>query len=167
MSTGLLDSGNGQDKRSESPCHQARQRVLGLLELSSPRLFVPECDTDGSYKQIQCHESTGFCWCVDNYGHEILGTRITGTPTCLSRRNLTVCQRDRMRGLGWNGRLIYGLFMPRCRMDGSFEPIQCQESTSQCWCVDGMGNELQGTRKSGRASCNSPGKLFRFSFGLI
>ena len=35
---------------------------------SSPGLlgaFVPQCEADGSFSQIQCHGSTGYCWCVD------------------------------------------------------------------------------------------------------
>lgn len=90
-----------------------------------------------------------------------------GKPSCAQLRNLTVCQRDRMRALGWNGRLIYGLFVPTCRMDGSFEPIQCQKSTSQCWCVDGMGNELYGTRKSGQVTCEKQGKRLCIRTSII
>ena len=41
-------------------------------------MVVPECDTDGTYKAIQCykHKTYGkWCWCVDKLGLEIIGTR--------------------------------------------------------------------------------------------
>jgi len=36
--------------------------------------FIPRCNEDGTYKLIQCHGSTGYCWCSDP-----AGTRFTGT----------------------------------------------------------------------------------------
>ncbi|XP_072167120.1 zonadhesin-like [Diadema setosum] len=45
--------------------------------------FVPECTEEGKYAQIQCHGSTGYCWCVDiETGIEIEGTSIRGRPIC-------------------------------------------------------------------------------------
>uniref|UniRef100_A0A3Q3W242 Thyroglobulin type-1 domain-containing protein n=1 Tax=Mola mola TaxID=94237 RepID=A0A3Q3W242_MOLML len=37
--------------------------------------YVPQCDADGHYLPLQCHGSTGHCWCVDSRGHERAGTR--------------------------------------------------------------------------------------------
>ena len=45
-------------------------------------MFVPECDTEGAYQSTQCHESSGFCWCVDAGGNEIPRTRIRGRAMC-------------------------------------------------------------------------------------
>ena len=44
--------------------------------------FVPQCKEGGNFDEIQCHSSTGHCWCVDSYGFEQLGTRIRGRPNC-------------------------------------------------------------------------------------
>ncbi|XP_060692796.1 testican-1 [Hemiscyllium ocellatum] len=44
--------------------------------------FIPRCNEDGYYKSIQCHRSTGQCWCADKYGNELPGSRMEGTPTC-------------------------------------------------------------------------------------
>ena len=41
--------------------------------------YVPQCDADGSYSSVQCHGSTGQCWCVDNTGAEVQGTRVPPT----------------------------------------------------------------------------------------
>lgn len=44
--------------------------------------FVPQCKTDGSFKEKQCHASTGQCWCVDTNGLEWGGTRTRGYLNC-------------------------------------------------------------------------------------
>ena len=44
--------------------------------------FVPSCKKSGEFKEMQCHPSTGHCWCVDSYGAEQLGTRTRGRPNC-------------------------------------------------------------------------------------
>ena len=37
---------------------------------------APECNSDGTYKQKQCHSSSGYCWCVDSKtGNVIDGTK--------------------------------------------------------------------------------------------
>ena len=36
--------------------------------------FIPTCDADGTYSSMQCHGSTGYCWCVTQDGTEIEGT---------------------------------------------------------------------------------------------
>uniref|UniRef100_A0A3B4U5M5 Thyroglobulin type-1 domain-containing protein n=1 Tax=Seriola dumerili TaxID=41447 RepID=A0A3B4U5M5_SERDU len=45
--------------------------------------FVPQCEEDGQYTPLQCHGSTGHCWCVDSNGEERRGTR-TAAETTLS-----------------------------------------------------------------------------------
>ena len=43
------------------------------LESSGTQLgaFVPQCDGAGQYEPLQCHGSTGYCWCVDTAGARI------------------------------------------------------------------------------------------------
>ena len=66
------------------PCQVARDSApSGLLGA-----FVPECKEDGSYKEKQCHGSTGHCWCVDQSGKEIDGSRKSaseGEPKCVGK----------------------------------------------------------------------------------
>uniref|UniRef100_A0A3P8W1W5 Thyroglobulin type-1 domain-containing protein n=1 Tax=Cynoglossus semilaevis TaxID=244447 RepID=A0A3P8W1W5_CYNSE len=60
----------------------------GRVQTSSPEghpvvgVYVPQCDDHGQYIPLQCHGSTGHCWCVDNTGQERPGTRTApGTPS--------------------------------------------------------------------------------------
>ena len=65
-----------------TPCEQAQANATGLIGE-----FVPQCEEDGSYASTQCSGSTGYCWCVDEYGIEIPGTTISpgqGMPDCAS-----------------------------------------------------------------------------------
>ena len=50
--------------------------------------FVPQCNADGSFKSEQCWGSTGYCWCVDEHGAEIPGTKVRGKPDCSKKGNL-------------------------------------------------------------------------------
>ena len=48
--------------------------------------FAPECEADGSFKQKQCYDSTGHCWCVDTLtGEEVKGTRKGPTEIICSK----------------------------------------------------------------------------------
>lgn len=42
--------------------------------------FIPSCDEDGFYRKQQCDR--GECWCVDQNGGEVAGSRIRGKPDC-------------------------------------------------------------------------------------
>ena len=54
----------------------------------------------------------------------------------------TLCEkeRDEPAALGSNP--------VRCEEDGTFSPLQCNYHQSECWCVDGLGNEVPDTRTS-------------------
>ncbi|KAM6958756.1 SPARC-related modular calcium-binding protein 1-like [Aplochiton taeniatus] len=46
-------------------------------------IFVPECNADGSYVQVQCHDQTGYCWCSSPNGKPISGTSVLHlAPNC-------------------------------------------------------------------------------------
>ncbi|EDO40371.1 predicted protein, partial [Nematostella vectensis] len=136
----------GQPNCDPVPVTPCRAQVEQALKTpASLDRFVPRCTLDGAYEDVQCQESTGECWCVDAQGSELDGTRSTELVTCHKHMSPSVCQQDRMQALAWSGRLVVGAFIPRCRSDGSYDPIQCHESPGQCWCVDVHGNELTGT----------------------
>lgn len=54
-----------------SPC--LRQRLE--TRRSGSHVFTPTCKPDGRYDTVQCNESV--CFCVDDTGKEIVGTRVS------------------------------------------------------------------------------------------
>ncbi|XP_063231610.1 balbiani ring protein 3-like [Bacillus rossius redtenbacheri] len=47
-------------------------------EMGTPagRLYIPQCrESDGGYEPVQCHPRSRQCWCVDEKGEEVSGTR--------------------------------------------------------------------------------------------
>ncbi|KAM9352691.1 thyroglobulin [Symphorus nematophorus] len=132
---------------------------------------ILRCSPSGLFEAVQCDSSRGQCWCVDQDGMELYGTRQTGTP----QRCPGGCEvRSR--------RLLHGsasLSPPQCADDGSFLPVQCQfinmtdrtqldllhafnrfpeafetfssfrkffpMVSSHCFCSDSRGRELENT----------------------
>lgn len=61
-----------------SPCQKERKSAT---ERHVVGRWVPQCQEDGSYYPVQC--TTGWdCWCVDEDGREIQGTKRRGWPDC-------------------------------------------------------------------------------------
>jgi len=44
--------------------------------------YTPRCETDGHYSKVQCHGSTGFCWCADPKSGEKVTEPSRQRPTC-------------------------------------------------------------------------------------
>ncbi|XP_049641144.1 SPARC-related modular calcium-binding protein 2 [Suncus etruscus] len=67
---------NKTNKNSASSCDQEQQSALE--EARQPKnddVVIPECAQGGLYKPVQCHPSTGYCWCVlVDTGRPIPGT---------------------------------------------------------------------------------------------
>ena len=63
-------------------CERERKRAITMSSRSVVGMFVASCQPDGSFEQTQCHNATGFCWCVDDLGNELMGTRQWGKPNC-------------------------------------------------------------------------------------
>ncbi|XP_034466617.1 thyroglobulin isoform X2 [Hippoglossus hippoglossus] len=79
---------------------------------------VLRCSPSGLFESVQCDSSRGQCWCVDQDGMELYGTRQNGTPD----RCPGSCE---VRGR----RLLHGATSsspPQCAADGSFLPVQCK-----------------------------------------
>lgn len=66
--------------RFQSPHPEAP--ALTLRGLPHAGIFIPSCDEDGYYRKMQCDQSGGDCWCVDQLGLELTGTRTHGSPDC-------------------------------------------------------------------------------------
>lgn len=65
-------------QRTERPCIAVKHKITPDL-LGA---YVPDCDSQGYYKPIQCHSSIGMCWCVDKHGVEFANTRTHAKPNC-------------------------------------------------------------------------------------
>lgn len=44
--------------------------------------FQPSCEEDGSFSEMQCHGSTGYCWCVDVETGQPVSNGTRGIPSC-------------------------------------------------------------------------------------
>jgi len=138
----------------EPPCKKERDKILASFPKPPPGMIIPQCREDGGYQASQCHGSTGFCWCVDEYGNELTDTRIRGPINCsaLSEPKLSLCHSRYNEASKVNERDQY---VPLCESDGSYKQIQCNSATGECWCVDGDGREKQETRQIGKPICDS------------
>ncbi|XP_054597786.1 SPARC-related modular calcium-binding protein 1 isoform X4 [Nothobranchius furzeri] len=68
---------------SQSKCRLERNAALELSRRPQEAIFIPECNEDGTYAQVQCHTLTGYCWCVTNDGKPVSGSSVHNrTPVC-------------------------------------------------------------------------------------
>ncbi|KAG7239350.1 hypothetical protein INR49_029338 [Caranx melampygus] len=129
-----------QTIRPKSQCEQHRDSLQSGVEVSgrpSIGAFIPQCDSDGRYRPLQCHGSTGHCWCVDRSGQERPGTRTPpGTaPRDCDRpeepeRPKTHCEhrRDSVQTTSPEGYPLLGAFVPQCDENGQYTPQQMNQS---------------------------------------
>ncbi|XP_056157017.1 nidogen-2 [Lampris incognitus] len=152
-------SRDGQPDRPKTQCEQHRDSLQsgGEPQLGGAPLgaFIPQCDSEGQYRLLQCHGSTGHCWCVDSRGQERAGTRTPPgmPPTDCNKPDEPVrpkshCEqhRDSVQTTSPEGYPLVGAFVPQCDTDGRYSPLQCHGSSGHCWCVDSSGQERAGTR---------------------
>ncbi|XP_037128414.1 testican-2 [Syngnathus acus] len=83
--------------REKPPCLAELERIQ-VLDGGKRKFgrFIPNCDEDGFYRKLQCDR--GECWCVDQYGGEVAGSRIRGKPDCDDE---VVYSGDFSSGVGW------------------------------------------------------------------
>lgn len=67
--------------KDHTPCLSYRRRASRAGYVSS--VFLPQCQPDGSYSPLQCHEESGFCWCVTPQGRQVPKSAVRGyKPDC-------------------------------------------------------------------------------------
>ncbi|KAL1259661.1 hypothetical protein QQF64_010238 [Cirrhinus molitorella] len=126
------------ETESLSQCEQLR-----AVSSAQGHQHVPQCSEDGRFRHLQCNRGGGECWCVNAEGLEIPGSRQNGSKV----HCLTSCQLQRQQAMQTEGITL----VPACLdMSGEFEPVQCDTSRDQCWCVDQEGMEIYGTRQNGK-----------------
>ena len=64
---------------------------------------------------------------------------------------ITNCQKEYLEAT--SGPALVGRFIPKCRADGSYAPMQCYGSTGFCWCVTKDGKEIPDTKIRGIPKC--------------
>ncbi|XP_063685805.1 thyroglobulin-like [Bolinopsis microptera] len=144
---------NTFDEATASSCQRlfnAQMKHLNSFERPLLGFWSIKCEEDGSFSPSQCHPSTGHCWCVDEFGNELPGSRSTpGSPRvpCLKKQP-TCSERKADLDKEIEDFMFIGMFSPKCDEDSSYMTKQCWPSTGQCWCVTKTaGTEIAYTRR--------------------
>ncbi|XP_010863642.1 SPARC-related modular calcium-binding protein 1 isoform X12 [Esox lucius] len=67
----------------QSKCQTERSQALEQARRPQESIFIPECNEDGTFAQVQCHTLTGYCWCVATDGKPVSGSSVHNrTPVC-------------------------------------------------------------------------------------
>ncbi|XP_069763871.1 SPARC-related modular calcium-binding protein 1-like [Narcine bancroftii] len=93
----IRDAKSNRSAKLDQPvsCEQERQAAIEEAKQHQYEgAFVPQCSAGGLYKQVQCHQATGYCWCVQvDSGHSIQGTTARNqTPDCGSAARTKVSE---------------------------------------------------------------------------
>lgn len=72
----------------------------------------PVCRPDGTYAPVQCHEETGYCWCVTPQGRPLPDTSVRNErPRCVKkpgpRSTASTRSGQRRRSPNWKQRRQY------------------------------------------------------------
>ncbi|XP_063695096.1 papilin-like [Bolinopsis microptera] len=121
----------------------------------------PLCLDSGSFSPQQCDTNRGICWCVDEEGLELKGSRRYGSADCDSFRVTTPpmtttepmgdCWRAYQKAIKEQA-YDRGVMLPTCQSNGLYAKSQCHGT--YCWCVNELnGVMVNGTRKPGPIDC--------------
>uniref|UniRef100_A0A158Q7V6 Thyroglobulin type-1 domain-containing protein n=1 Tax=Elaeophora elaphi TaxID=1147741 RepID=A0A158Q7V6_9BILA len=117
-------------------CIHLVSAVNRLPEKTLGRGYVPKCAVDGQFENIQCDDD--FCWCVDEKGIEIIGTktaRKTGSPNCLQRRNCKAKLCPKLCSFGVKTDHD-GCPLDNCKCRDLCEEVKCMSDIDMCQMVE-------------------------------
>ncbi|KAL4237371.1 SPARC-related modular calcium-binding protein 1 [Mactra antiquata] len=76
----------GKCSDHESKCFQEKEDAEATMNGGgSTEAFIPDCNEDGTYAEIQCHYANGsrYCWCVSSDGRPVINTSTKDDkPSC-------------------------------------------------------------------------------------
>lgn len=124
-------------------CHEHKNKTE-----AKPGAFIPKCKADGTYQQMQCHGSTGYCWCADENGKEIEDSKLRfKQPDCsppapgaapgAKPQEYEDCTEHKKMTED-----VVGGYVPVCEDDGTYTEKQCHGGTGYCWCVESENGEM-------------------------
>ncbi|XP_051529265.1 nidogen-1-like [Myxocyprinus asiaticus] len=113
---------------------------------------IDECQPGRCHSDAICYNTQGSFTCQCRPGFHGDGFSCTSG----SDREKTACEHQRESALAassssggyffFRPRPAVGQYVPTCDSYGAYEPTQCHASIGQCWCVDGSGQEIPGSR---------------------
>ncbi|XP_074920705.1 SPARC-related modular calcium-binding protein 1 isoform X3 [Chelonoidis abingdonii] len=107
----------------QSKCRLERAQALEQAKKPQEAVFIPECNEDGSFTQVQCHTYTGYCWCVTPDGKPISGSSVQNkTPVCSG--SVT----DKPSNQGNSGRKVSFRFFLTLNSDDGLKPTPTMET---------------------------------------
>uniref|UniRef100_A0A1I7VYU4 Thyroglobulin type-1 domain-containing protein n=1 Tax=Loa loa TaxID=7209 RepID=A0A1I7VYU4_LOALO len=117
-------------------CIQLTSAVSRLLGKTLMKKYVPKCTVDGEFENIQCDHS--YCWCVDEKGIEIIGTktfRKIGSPNCLQKRDCEakLCPKVCPFGIKTDHE---GCPVDNCNCRDLCEELKCISDIDMCQMID-------------------------------
>ncbi|XP_016309986.1 SPARC-related modular calcium-binding protein 1-like [Sinocyclocheilus anshuiensis] len=67
----------------QTKCRTERIQALEQAKRPQESIFIPECNDDGTFAQVQCHTLTGYCWCATTDGKPVSGSSVQNkAPVC-------------------------------------------------------------------------------------
>ncbi|XP_012823494.1 SPARC-related modular calcium-binding protein 1 isoform X2 [Xenopus tropicalis] len=107
----------------QSKCRLERTQALEQAKKPQEAVFIPECNEDGSFTQVQCHTFTGYCWCVTPDGKPVSGSSVQNkTPVCSG----SVTEKPSSQGN--SGRRVSFRFFLTLNSDDGSKPTPTVES---------------------------------------